>query len=118
MSPVRRLLRQVATVVAAAWLVGLASPLVASHHELDAACGEVATSDHLRTAFEEVLPPVHSGHCDVCHLQRILRGIAAERHVAQSCECPAGLHAGGPLPSVRSAERPAGPSRAPPATRL
>src|SRR5690242_15647307 len=99
-----------------AWLTGLVAPAVAAHGEVDLECGDaIWLSDHHRTAFEEVLPSVDTGHCDLCHLQRALRGAESGSGVEAVVASNFDLTEGTPSASMRSADRSSLPPRAPPA---
>lgn len=110
----RRWTRLLALPVMAVWLAGLLAPLVLAHGQPDLDCGEGAwLSDHHQTAFEDVRPPLSGGHCELCHLLRALRGLAAEsrRSVVLADEIASRENTTALL-VVRSVRL--GPSRAPP----
>jgi hypothetical protein len=78
--------RLAASVTLVAWLMGLAAPLVEAHH-VDIDCDDVLwTSDHQRTAFEDVRPPLQEGHCELCHHQRLLRSLDIGSRVARDSD--------------------------------
>jgi hypothetical protein len=68
--------RATAVIVIVFWTMGgTLAPLADAHAVAgDAACGEPGwASPHPITQFEDVRPPVDDGHCELCHLQRIVR---------------------------------------------
>ncbi len=78
--PVVGRIRSVAWLVLAVWLVGAVAPIAGALHAMgdDAACGEPRFAGHPTTQVERVLASDDHGHCDVCHLQRTLRGASPQ----------------------------------------
>jgi hypothetical protein len=76
--------RSIAWLVLVVWLVGAAAPIAGALHAMgdDAACGEPQFAGHPTTQFEGVLPAADHGHCEVCHLQRTLRGASPRAPLA------------------------------------
>jgi hypothetical protein len=113
MLPFRRLS---SALVLVAWLIGLVAPAVTAHADIDLECGDaIWLSDHHRTAFEEVLPSVDTGHCDLCHLQRALRGAESGSGVLVAIADHRDVAERAPSESPRSTDRSGLPPRAPPA---
>ena len=116
MTSVLRPSRSAAWLLLTAWLVAAFAPAVGVVHTFgdDPACEDPAFSRHPVAQVEGVLPPVTHDHCEVCHLQRTLRG-AALTHVAiavsaASADAPRVVTVQTPRPADVSSL----PSRAPP----
>jgi hypothetical protein len=77
----RFLLHRTSMVTLIAWLAAALGPALIPHHEaLDFACADEAwASRHPTTQVEPVHATVDDAHCVVCHLQRALRDVFAER---------------------------------------
>ena len=88
--------RVTAACVLVFWLTGALGPL-ADVHALagDAACGDPSlASPHPVTQFENVRPPVDDGHCELCHLQRIVRTADQPSAIAATPEATEAARAG------------------------
>jgi hypothetical protein len=116
MGSLRRSLRRLSSVlILAAWIAGLVAPAVSAHGAVDLECGDAPwLSDHDRTAFEDVRPPVETGHCELCHLQRALRGALASSAIYAWIPIERNPHLRSAERGIRSADRSSLPPRAPP----